>query len=522
MRANARLIMETLPREARGAEVGTHTGKWTAGLVEIAAPAALTLIDPWECDPARDTRAYGDERTPQEERDAQAATARAAHPDAVIARAPSTETLGRMGDASLDWLFLDGQKHPDVIRADLMQAIRVVRPGGVIAGGGWHWGRVLGRPVRDAVTRLADRLPGARLLQEGQFWSLTLPGTVSLAPETPRRRFLIAATFKNEAPYVLEWIAHHRAVGFTDFLVYTNDCGDTTQALLDRLDALGIVTHHENDVLRRGPQKSAIKWTRDHVLMADCEWCLLADADEFVNVRRADGTIQGLVDALPEDTDAISFPWQVFGNDGAERIGDGLQLSRFTDCEAEQRHGGRRLRDVKTMFRRPEAFHHLGIHRPRVRPEWQDRIVWRTPAGKDISDKMNGSTRWVMKWDGNQDAAYMHHYALRSRQAYLIKKDRGNACHLDRDIGTDYFDKWNLTGGTDRTLQQGVPGFAQELRTLTGDEELARLHADGVRWHDRRLKELLALPQYRALWDALDGRAARMPGDPIPEEAALG
>ncbi|MES2816741.1 MAG: glycosyltransferase family 2 protein, partial [Pseudomonadota bacterium] len=44
---------------------------------------------------------------------------------------------------------------------------------------------------------------------------------------------------RNEAAFLLEWLAHHRACGVTDFLVFTNDCDDGTDAMLDRLEALG-------------------------------------------------------------------------------------------------------------------------------------------------------------------------------------------------------------------------------------------------------------------------------------------
>ena len=42
---------------------------------------------------------------------------------------------------------------------------------------------------------------------------------------------------KNEGAFVLDWLAHHRAAGITDFLVCSNDCSDGTDALLDRLAA---------------------------------------------------------------------------------------------------------------------------------------------------------------------------------------------------------------------------------------------------------------------------------------------
>ena len=43
-----------------------------------------------------------------------------------------------------------------------------------------------------------------------------------------------------KGPFILEWIAHHLAVGFEHFLVFTNDCDDGTVELLDALAAHGI------------------------------------------------------------------------------------------------------------------------------------------------------------------------------------------------------------------------------------------------------------------------------------------
>ena len=44
---------------------------------------------------------------------------------------------------------------------------------------------------------------------------------------------------RNQAAFLLEWLAHHRAVGFDKFLIFSNDCQDGTDTLLDRLDEMG-------------------------------------------------------------------------------------------------------------------------------------------------------------------------------------------------------------------------------------------------------------------------------------------
>ena len=48
-------------------------------------------------------------------------------------------------------------------------------------------------------------------------------------------RALAILGVRNEGAFLLEWLAHHRATGFTDFLVFSNDCEDGTDAMLERL-----------------------------------------------------------------------------------------------------------------------------------------------------------------------------------------------------------------------------------------------------------------------------------------------
>src|SRR5689334_14422877 len=65
----------------------------------------------------------------------------------------------------------------------------------------------------------------------------------------PQRRILLAATMRNEGPYILEWVAYHLAIGFTDLAICTNDCVDASPALLERLEELRLVTHLANPVV---------------------------------------------------------------------------------------------------------------------------------------------------------------------------------------------------------------------------------------------------------------------------------
>ena len=78
--------------------------------------------------------------------------------------------------------------------------------------------------------------------------------------QSPHGRVTAVSMMKDEAPYLIEWVAHHLAVGFTDILVYTNDCTDGTDDMLIRLEELGLAHHRRNDIPEGvKPQPSAIK-----------------------------------------------------------------------------------------------------------------------------------------------------------------------------------------------------------------------------------------------------------------------
>ena len=64
-------------------------------------------------------------------------------------------------------------------------------------------------------------------------------------------------TVKNEGAFLLEWLAHHRACGFTHVLAFSNACSDGTDAMLDRLAQLGGLTHVRND----GPHDQGPHWS---------------------------------------------------------------------------------------------------------------------------------------------------------------------------------------------------------------------------------------------------------------------
>ena len=81
------------------------------------------------------------------------------------------------------------------------------------------------------------------------------------------------------------------AVGFTDILVYTNDCADPTNEILDRLATHGFVTRVDNPVrpeTGEKPQHAALKDAGRQAVRKAADWVLTIDVDEFLNIHVGD------------------------------------------------------------------------------------------------------------------------------------------------------------------------------------------------------------------------------------------
>jgi hypothetical protein len=64
----------------------------------------------------------------------------------------------------------------------------------------------------------------------------------------PTKEVAIVTSMRNEGLGILEWIAHHRAMGFFDYYIYTNNNSDESLDLLRTLQGYGIINLIENEV----------------------------------------------------------------------------------------------------------------------------------------------------------------------------------------------------------------------------------------------------------------------------------
>ncbi|MFX0546107.1 glycosyltransferase family 2 protein [Roseovarius sp. S1116L3] len=312
---------------------------------------------------------------------------------------------------------------------------------------------------------------------------------------------VLVTTMKNEGPFMLEWVAYNRMIGFTDCLIYTNDCDDGTDLIAQRLEALGLATHRENP-LREGisPQRTALRDSARQDVVKEADWLLCADCDEFLNIRVGKGRLDDLYAAVG-DADGISVCWKLFGNSGRVEYSEDLVIDQFDRGLGETEYPNFRSLGMKTLTRQNERFAKLRVHRPMFHLDRGD-IAWVDGGGKPMPEDYLVSG-WKAYGGFSHDYVRLHHYAVRSVDSFLVKRDRGRTNHVDDDQGIDYWSNMNFNTQVDPSLHARLPALRKELARMFKDPELADLHKNAVAWHRAKIAELRQREDWNGFRDTI-------------------
>ncbi|KIN72941.1 glycosyltransferase family 2 protein [Sulfitobacter guttiformis] len=324
---------------------------------------------------------------------------------------------------------------------------------------------------------------------------------------------------RNEAAFLLEWLAHHSAVGFDHFLIFSNDCQDGTDVMLDRLQELGHVTHIRNDgpFDKGGIQFTALKAAAKHELVKKAEWILPLDVDEFVNIHCGDHTLSALHTAIPDAT-AITLTWRLFGAASQVRYADTPVLETFTRAAPAVLYWPWRASMFKTLYRNDGVYKKPGVHRPRDSNEKKlAKARWYDGNGTVLPEQFATKRIFSNFGQDNYGLVQLNHYPLGAMESYVLKADRGRAVHSDDLLGLDYWVERNFNTEEDLTIQSLAGPRNAALKALKSDPALAQMHEDSVSWRSSRFSQLLQKEPFRALFGRL---MMTPPSHPVTRQAA--
>ena len=310
---------------------------------------------------------------------------------------------------------------------------------------------------------------------------------------------------KDEAPFLLEWYAHHLAVGFTKILVYTNDCSDGTDDMLIRLEELGLGYHRRNDIPEGvKPQPSAMKYAQAEPKVAEADWILMFDADEFLCINYGDGTLDPMLDAAG-DANGIVITWRIFGSGNVVDWSRDPVTEQYLYAAPPTWNKGW---GVKTLFKFDPDKWKIGIHRPSIKNKhletgFPDTVKWLNGSGQPMEDyfKFRG-WRSIRRTVGYQ-WAQMNHYAVKSIDSYAIRKFRGNVNNKKDKYNADYWSLQDLNEVYDDKILRYTERRKQIMDELLTDPVLSRLHYAAIEKVEARLEEYRATDAYAELKQSL-------------------
>jgi Glycosyltransferase family 92 len=222
--------------------------------------------------------------------------------------------------------------------------------------------------------------------------------------------------FRDEAPYLAEWIEFHRMIGVEHFFLYDNFSRDASRVVLEPWVRAGVVSLADCSIpLAAGGQS----W-----VYADClgrargqvRWLAFIDVDEFLFSPQR----EALPDLLRqyESHPGVVVNWQVYGSSGLATMPVGLVIESFV---SRARTEWIRNRRVKSVVDPTRALRPIGPHFF----EYDDGAVAVTENREPVRViESRASLRMLRRWLSRLPLVQTDPYALRRSSVKQVSVQR--------------------------------------------------------------------------------------------------
>ena len=336
-----------------------------------------------------------------------------------------------------------------------------------------------------------------------------------------KNQFTILSMMKDEGHSLVEWVAYHKHIGFDNICVYTNNCGDGTDEMLIRLEEMGWVKHFRNDVPEgKKPQPNALMLATKNPEVMDSEWILTMDADEFLSVKVGRGRVSNLVEKMDPEANAIAITWRFFGSSGVTDWNPGLVTENYTHAAPDMFKKGW---GVKTMFK-PYRDIKLGIHRPHIKKAKQEPAnakllfdqLWLNGSGKPMPDEFSLSGWRSTKPTLGYKWVELNHYAVKSYEAYLLRRVRGNVNNKEDKYNAAYFALFDRNEEEHMNATRHAKGVKKKMAQILSDPIMRELQDKALEFHAKRVEMLRSSGEYEQ-WVKDLKEAGEVPLDKLDE-----
>ena len=273
-----------------------------------------------------------------------------------------------------------------------------------------------------------ERIRTALYTLKAGCWKLKMNLQRPKDPGEKKYNVSFCTIFKNEGPYLKEWIEYHKVVGIDHFYLYNNNSEDDFRSVLQPYVDSGLVT--------------LLDWPYNQAQMAcykDCvkrfrgetKWLGFIDLDEFVTPKSTDD-VYSFLQPFEKNRGAVMIYWKLFGTSGRfQRDMDGLVAEDFTVCWKKYCDIGKCFYNTRYGFNEDSPRNGILHHR-----------FCASLKGKDIPpvnlfDKVCcGNLHVATQADF---PIQINHYFTKSYKEYAMKRSKGDVYFKINPHDEEYF-----------------------------------------------------------------------------------
>lgn len=257
-----------------------------------------------------------------------------------------------------------------------------------------------------------------------------------------RHKVSLCLIFKDEEPYLKEWIDYHILIGVDHFYLYNNNSSDRFMEVLSPYIAQGKVT------LIDFPEKYAQVKAYRHcyeTFHTETEWLGYIDADEYINLIKYD-SLKDLLDKY-KNFPSVYLNWRMFGTSGhLKENPDEFTIERYTQAWANLSSTGKGF--INNNF----PSHSVSVH-------FHTSRLFSFPILGVLANKSPYRSTHFVSSLGVDKVAYINHYWSRSLEFYRFKN----------------FIKGDATSAQNKKARKGEGRFEKhELRNICKDFSIQR------------------------------------------------
>lgn len=317
------------------------------------------------------------------------------------------------------------------------------------------------------------------------------------------RKVTIAAVMRQEARFIIEWVAWHRLLGF-DLMIADNGGSDGQSDLLSRLHALGHLTRLDFRAVTHKPQLPAYNALLRIAAAREVDYIGFLDADEFfepitTELWRGAGRRLIVEQFGRTSASALAFNWQCFGDSHLSEPSDTPVTERFilaADTSAEINRHFKSFCNVSNIRALLHTSSGMRIH----------------PHGPLIDSKLyrhdGGPLRLASEFGHSQHASWTHarirHYIVKTYPEFIAGKAARGApgrALARSPYNRAYFNENNYNEVASPLPPQTLDAVKLEIDRLRSDVATVDLGVAG-------LETGIAMAPWRLAWLARDFPAA--------------